>query len=103
MFFSVKSTFFTFLNFNNMSLGENLSLISAFTRKFGDTDQSTIQTILNNAVCILTPSHKLFGTTYDNSQLNKIHSFLVVDLCKLSNFSSDFYNMLFLTQLFCVI
>lgn len=35
--------------------------------KFGDTDQSTIQTILSNAVCILTPSHKLFGTTYDDS------------------------------------
>lgn len=50
-----------------MSLGENLSLISAFTRKFRDTDQSTIQTILNNAVCILTPSRKLSGTTYDDS------------------------------------
>ncbi|MGB9939637.1 DUF2326 domain-containing protein [Methanosarcina sp.] len=35
--------------------------------KFGDTDQTTMQTILNNAVCVLTPSHKLFGTTYDDS------------------------------------
>lgn len=35
--------------------------------KFGDVDQTTIQTILNNAVCVLTPTNKLFGTSYDDS------------------------------------